>query len=67
VWLQEAKPYKGEEFYEDLLVYTDDLLTVVINLQAILDDVDMLPSQASDCWSPKHLPWLKGEQGQASY
>jgi hypothetical protein len=43
VWLRVTKRYKGEEFFDeyDLLVYTDDLLTVVINLQAILDDVSI--------------------------
>jgi hypothetical protein len=41
VWYRIAKRDDGEEFYEYLLVYTDDLLAVATNPKAILDDVNL--------------------------
>jgi hypothetical protein len=41
LWYRIAKRDDGEEFYEYLLVYTDDLLTVATNPKAILDDVNL--------------------------
>jgi hypothetical protein len=41
VWIREAKRDDGKEFYEYLLVYTDDLLAIATNPQAILDDVNI--------------------------
>jgi hypothetical protein len=38
VWYQIVKKNDGEQFYEYLLVYTDDLLAVATNPQGILDD-----------------------------
>jgi hypothetical protein len=41
MWYQTAKRYNEEEFYEYLLVYTDDLLAVATNPKAILDNVNL--------------------------
>jgi hypothetical protein len=38
MWYRIAKRENQEEFYEYLLVYTDDLLVVATNPKAILDD-----------------------------
>jgi hypothetical protein len=41
VWYPIAKKDNEEEFYEYLLVYTDDLLAVATNPKAILDNVNL--------------------------
>jgi hypothetical protein len=41
IWLRTAKGQEGDEFYEYLLVYTDNLLAIATNPKAILDDVNV--------------------------
>jgi hypothetical protein len=41
VWLGVAIQQEGEEYYEYILVYTDNLLVIVTNSQAILNDINI--------------------------
>jgi hypothetical protein len=42
MWMRLARCQEGQaEFYEYLLVYTDDLLVIAMNQQAILDNINL--------------------------
>ena len=41
VWLRIARWQDRNEFYEYLLVYTDNLLAIAANPKAILDDINL--------------------------